>query len=422
MNHRQQILSLYIVLKTFNNSLPSLRIFIHFLNFVIYKCKKTMKSKLILFICLLLIFPTTINAAKRKKVIRPKTPVVVEDPRFTSMLGSTARIVIADSTVTDSTKFMTAIQVNKEEGRIATYQDFFRKPGVGMVYVNELGNKCIYSKFDKELGYKYLFQSDLLSDGWTEGEPLAGINDDGQLFDLDYPYLMPDGITLYFAAKSSEGLGGYDIYRTRFDNDEGKYLAPENLGLPFNSDADDYSFVIDEQNQLAYFASNRRQPKGKTCVYCFIPTETRQVVTNSDETVVRSLARIDCIADTWTDKREVTAALQRKQNIYAEARSQSENNGKNPRFQFVINDQKTYTNMSDFRIPANRQRIKELLSMQKQRDDIMVVLDKTRSYYEEATQSERMSLKNDILESEQQLEAIERKIHQLEKTIRNTEN
>jgi hypothetical protein len=83
-----------------------------------------MKSKLILFICLLLIFPTTINAAKRKKVIRPKTPVVVEDPRFTSMLGSTARIVIADSTVTDSTKFMTAIQVNKEEGRIATYQDF----------------------------------------------------------------------------------------------------------------------------------------------------------------------------------------------------------------------------------------------------------------------------------------------------------
>lgn len=381
-----------------------------------------MKSKLIFCICLSLIFPTTINAAKRKKVVKPKTPVIVEDPRFTSMLGSTARIVIADSTITDSTKFMTAIQVNKEEGRIATYQDFFRKPGVGMVYVNELGNKCIYSKFDEELGYKHLFQSDLLADGWTEGEPLAGINDNGQLFDLDYPYLMPDGITLYFAAKSSEGLGGYDIYRTRFDNDEGKYLTPENLGLPFNSDADDYSFVVDEQNQLAYFASNRRQPKGKTCVYCFIPTETRQAVTNSDETFVRSLARIDRIADTWTDKREVTAALQRKHDIYAAARSQSETHNTNPKFYFVINDQKTYTNMSDFRISANRQRIKELLSMQKQREDIMIVLDKTRNYYEEANQSERMTLKNDILESEQQLETIERKILQLEKTIRNTEN
>ena len=56
--------------------------------------------------------------------------------------------------------------------------------------------------------------------------------------------MTSDGETLYFAAMSEEGLGGYDIYVTRFDSDEGTFLEAENVGLPYNSFSDDSLFCM----------------------------------------------------------------------------------------------------------------------------------------------------------------------------------
>lgn len=381
-----------------------------------------MNRKLILCICFALMIPICLSAVvKKKKVVRrPKVVQPVEDPKFTAMLGSTAQILIFDSVVVDSTDFMSAIFVNKEEGKVTSYQEFFKERGTGMVYVNELGNKCIYSKFDPELGGKYLFQSDFLADGWTIGEPLKGIDNNGKLHDFDFPYLLPDGITLYFSAKSDEGLGGYDIYRTRLDIDGGKYLKPENLGLPFNSDADDYAYVVDEQNRLAYFVSNRRQPNGKTCVYSFVPTDVRKIVNSSNEETLRSLARIDRIADTWKSKKEVSEALQRKARF-----SDSHSNRLSKKieyFEFVVNDNTTYKKISDFKTPENQQRMKELLALRHQAEDLNTALLKSRDYYAKASIHERVQLKPEILGSEQQLEKLHGEIHRLEKEIRSSEN
>lgn len=369
-----------------------------------------------------LILPTPLLAIKKKNTRKPKVVKVMEDPKFTAMLSSTAQVIIIDSMVVDSTDYMNAIHVNNEEGRIASYQEFFRERGTGMVYINELGNKCIYSKFDGELGGKYLFQSDLLSDGWTIGEPLKGIDADGQLYDFDFPYLMPDGITLYFSAKGGNSLGGYDIYRTRFDIDEGKFLKPENLGLPYNSAADDYAYVIDEQNKLAYFASNRRQPAGSTCVYTFIPTDVRKMYSNIDEDTIRSRARIDRIADTWTDKTELYAAQQRLSKVANSVSDQQVKSSASTKFEFIVNDRRVYTKLSDFKARDNKKRMQDLLALQQQVATLKISLDKSRDYYATAPIHERAKLKPEIQQSEYQLERLNAQIHTLEKTIRNTEN
>lgn len=382
-----------------------------------------MKRLLILIVCLSLITSTGMSANKKKKIVKAKKVEIVEDPKFTAMLSSTAKITIFDSIVVDSLKFIDVIHVNQEEGFLTYYQDFFREKGEGMVYINELGNKCIYSKFDEEKGGKFLFQSDLLPDGWTTGEPLRGIDDNGRLRDFDFPYLMPDGVTLYFSAKGKDGLGGYDIYRTRLNIEDGKYLKPENIGLPFNSDADDYGYVIDEQNQMAFFTSNRRQPQGKTCVYYFIPTETRKIINNADEKKIRSFARIDRIADTWSNKREIAEAKQRYATLMSDnATNANHNNMTNSKYMFVINDNTTYYSLIDFKNPENVQRMKTLLSLKQQAETLSAALQKSRNYYATATMSERTQLKQEILQSEQQLEEIHSVIHSLEKTIRITEN
>ena len=48
------------------------------------------------------------------------------------------------------------------------------------------------------------------------------------------------------------------------------YLAPENVGMPFNSPYNDYMYVIDEFNNLGWFASDRYQPEDKSAyMYSF---------------------------------------------------------------------------------------------------------------------------------------------------------
>ena len=69
-------------------------------------------------------------------------------------------------------------------------------------------------------------------------EKATGLEEVGT--DLNYPSMNSDGITLYFAAKGEASLGGYDIFITRYDAEDGSYLKPDNMGLPFNSPFNEY--------------------------------------------------------------------------------------------------------------------------------------------------------------------------------------
>ncbi len=379
-------------------------------------------KKIIIFAAIFaLLCPINSFAQRRyKKKKKKPVPEVVEDPKFTAMLDYTAKVTVIDSIVVDSTEFLNAIYPNYEEGRITRYDRFFSGEGDGIVYINQLGENCIYSKKNQGSTYKNLYESSLLFDGWTPGDPLKGIDDGGLLYDFDYPYLMPDGITLYFAARSAEGLGGYDIYRTRLDMEGSRFLRPENMGLPFNSDKDDFMFVIDEQNQLGYFVSNRNQPAGKTCVYTFIPFETRKTISEEDGEKKRSLARLDRIADTWGDGKQRMAALERKQRVI-EILQERNNYVYSSKFNFIINDQTTYHKVSDFR-PENRERIKTVINLQKQEVLLQGTLEKARNFYSKASSLERKQLSIEILSNEEQLETLRENIRDLEKIIRNTEN
>jgi hypothetical protein len=66
--------------------------------------------------------------------------------------------------------------------------------------------------------------------GWSAPTHLGIIvNSDAQEY---YPVFTRNG-TLYFSSNREGGLGGADIYRSRYVN--GQYTKPENLGEPINS-------------------------------------------------------------------------------------------------------------------------------------------------------------------------------------------
>jgi hypothetical protein len=74
------------------------------------------------------------------------------------------------------------------------------------------------------------------------------------------PCIAPDGRCLVFAAGRPDGRGGMDLY-VSFDNGQGGWTVPVNLGLGFNTPADEYAPALSPDGQFLFFARHN----GKRC-------------------------------------------------------------------------------------------------------------------------------------------------------------
>ena len=375
-------------------------------------------------IALILLLSLPMPAQKKKKAVVKKAPVVVvqepqEDPRITEMREATQQIVFIDSVVVAKDDFLSAIRLNTESGRLDTYDQFFRSEGhnESYVYLNEMGNKCYYSDMNSS-GQMQLYTLDKLGEDWSEPLDLKGINDG--ISEANYPFMMTDGTTFYFAAKGKESIGGYDIFVTRADSENGQFLKPENIGMPFNSEANDYMYVIDELSNIGYFVTDRRQPAGKVCVYIFIPPTSHHIY-NSDtytDEQLRGFADISRIANTWGKGTERKLALERLKSIGASSAAKLSKSA----ISFIINDRITYTDISQFKDPESADLYRELLSTQKQLKDTEQLLEKARNFYAKAKPEDKRVLRTEILDAEKQFVRLTTDAKTLEKRIRKAEN
>ncbi len=84
--------------------------------------------------------------------------------------------------------------------------------------------------------------------------------------------------TLYFSSNGHPNLGGFDIFKSEGNPDD-KFLAPENIGFPINSPADDLYFSLTKEHDEGFFVSNRlgtNSTVNETCcddIFTFIYTE-----------------------------------------------------------------------------------------------------------------------------------------------------
>lgn len=165
-------------------------------------------------------------------------------------------------------------------------------PDVDYVFTNEGGDYRLWSEPDS-VGVMTLMESSRLTDGtWSAPQPLPDLNDDGR--SAVYPFMMADGITLYYTLHDPEGLGGYDIMVATRDASDGTFLQPQNLGMPYNSPSDDYLLAMDEQNGVGWFATRRTEQEDNDMVtiYLFKQNDLRRNYDPDDEEIVdRALLR-----------------------------------------------------------------------------------------------------------------------------------
>ena len=351
-------------------------------------------------------------AQKRKRITRPKPVPVVEepqeDPRITNMREMTQQIVIIDSIVTSKDQFLASIRMSAESGKLMTTGSFYRNNQNGILYLNEMGNKVYFSQPD---GHQLqLYTADKLGNEWSRPQRLEGISEG--IDEASYPFMLTDGVTFYFAGKGEESIGGYDIFMTRYDSRSGSFLKPENIGMPFNSEANDYMYAIDEANRIGYFVSDRRQPEGKVCIYIFIPQETRKTYDAAKYTdeQIRGFADITSIADTRGNGAERKAALDRIKSKYSpiDVPGQLVSTG-------------DAASAVEYHSKEAMSLYQKLLKEQNSLDIVNSRLELLRQKYHQANANERRQMKSEILKLEEDAIQLYANVKQLDKATRNAE-
>lgn len=333
---------------------------------------------------------------------------------FESMVPSTAKLMFIDSVVVDKKDFLQKIPLNKESGRITYFNSFFNanKEVNTTVYVNEFNNRSYYAEGDSTRSTIYTI--DKLGNKWSKPVKISEINDEFK--NSDYPFLCSDGVTLFFGAKGPKSMGGYDIFMTRYNGDDGTWYEPENYGLPYNSTANDYLLAIDDYDQLGWLVTDRRQEEGKVCIYTFVPTSPRQNFESDDLTnkQLNSFARILKIEDTWQfGNRE--AAIKRVEDL---KKRNTQDKKATSNINFVINDNVTYHSINEFKSPAAREKYKQFVALQDKYNQNIATLQQLRDDY---AKNRTKDLAKDILFYEKEVEQQAARIKDLKKIIREQE-
>lgn len=214
-------------------------------------------------------------------------------------------IVVIDAIKVKKDKFFKHLRLPLSAGRIVDVDEIpGDAAGRGEAgFISEGGDFMMWSDmFEDDISDNgetfetpYIAETNVLTDGTlSTPKPIRNLGEDA-----DYPFLTGDGMTLYYSAYGENTVGGRDIFIATRDPQTGEYRTPVNAGFPFNSAADDYLLVIDEENGVGWWATDRHLLEDEVVLYVFLlPDGRKNYEGTPDEKRDRGI--LDNIRVTWT--------------------------------------------------------------------------------------------------------------------------
>lgn len=311
-------------------------------------------------------------------------------------LNHIENVEIIDSLFVYKPSFFSYYKLGAESGRIKNEEQH------GLYFENQAGDYRIFASNGS------FYESYKIQETWEDPHVLNGIGSED--FRLITPFMRADGETLYFACDSTPGIGGLDIYKTRFNVEEGGFYQAERLGMPFNSPFDDYMMAIDETHQVGWWATDRGDDQEHVLIYIFKINDNPEYL---DEAEV-SRARIDRIADSWKQEGGY-------EELMSSIMSSEDQDRKVEALHIVISDQIVYSSPDQFRNPEARKWFEQNQQTQKlieENEDKMLAL---RKEYGEASKSRKAQIASQIHRIEEEQYSFYRQIRQVEKKFRSLE-
>lgn len=368
-------------------------------------------KKVLIALLPLLFIASSMYAQKKSKapVKKPATEHVatIEEINYTNLLPATAKLMFIDSVIVDMDKIYDYVCIASSCGKLMLEK---KDNHTDYTYTNDF-NTVRYMSIADEAGVHKLYMQNRIGRKWTDPQ-LVTIEDD--VTDIICPYLMPDGVTLYFSALGGEdNVGAHDLFYTTYDSDSHTFYRPQSLGLPYNSMSDDICCIIDDINNIGHLITTRNQPEGKACIYTFETKDSRETYdAEIDVDTLAAFAAIHSIKATQTDANALASAKMRLTNL----RSASEN-ANNKDFTFVINGSRVYHQLSDFHSPSNAERYQSYASRLAELKQTESLLSEMRAAYHKGDKSNA----KEIISLEKNLMKERKALADLEKQIRNAE-
>jgi tetratricopeptide (TPR) repeat protein len=335
--------------------------------------------------------------------------------KLNRMKSRTLDVQIIDSTVLNKDQILSAYFLSEDCGFLQWNSEFFQSSdnAESTVYINPKGDVAYYARslFN---GHFSLFTQSKLLDTWSDDKAIFA----SDTADNNYPFVLGDGLTIYFASKGYGSIGGYDLFITRYNTNSNGYLSPEQLGMPFNSPANDYLMVIDEVKGVGWFVSDRFQPEGKVCVYLFIPDDSRmQIPETGASDQINARAALISIRDTWKQGSNYEELISLAKTNIASTRKQEKRD-----FDFFVNDRTVYYALDEFRSAEAKSLYEQALNLKQRMKTLEVELNEKRLSYTQGNQSIKDQLKPTILYAENEMRTLHSQTSESEKKARNAEN
>ena len=149
-----------------------------------------------------------------------------------------------------------------EGGWIASPNAF--SAGKNPLYFEPGCRSLVFSAPDGE-GHNKLYSTTLDEEGlWSISEPVERCTSPGNEI---FPLVSASGKELFFSSDALAGMGGYDLFISRWNERRKRWEAPENLGFPYSSTGDDFLFSNTPDGEFTLLASNRDCAPDSVTVY-----------------------------------------------------------------------------------------------------------------------------------------------------------
>lgn len=326
-----------------------------------------------------------------------------------NMLERVENIQIIDSINVDSNTFFKFYKISRECGSLnatTILPNGFESAPYTVVFQPESKSQMMWAAHNAN-GKESIVTSAILSDNtWEQPHELdENINTNNS----NYPFIMSDGVTLYFANDGENSIGGYDIFFTRKDEDG--YLQPQNMGMPYNSLHNDYMLVIDEITGVGWWASDRNNIEGQVTIYKFIPNETRSNYPANTPNLI-NLAKICSIKDSWAENADYSEILNRLTEVTTSDKADSSKS-----FTLSLPNGKVYNSIDDFSNQSAAEAMQEYLDAVKEYNATInraSSLRKTYSNGDKSVANEIIEIENEILTQQKTLTTLRNTVVSLE--------
>ncbi|MBI4930756.1 MAG: PD40 domain-containing protein [Bacteroidetes bacterium] len=127
---------------------------------------------------------------------------------------------------------------------------------------------------------------------WSEPKNLgSNIN---TKYKEEFPQFSEDGKTLYFASQGHSSMGGFDIFKSVWDEEGQSWSPPKNMGYPINTSDDDLSISFTSGGRIAYLSTMREGGQGDLDIFRVIlqDVEAKETIYKGYITSADTLSKI----------------------------------------------------------------------------------------------------------------------------------